>query len=86
MDIWNGQDLFMQIRYPGDVLSDTTVWTPGKPPSSVLKPLLTLHKWQFWRDCFRAVAGEESEAGDECKTVSTKAADMMDAIEKNMSF
>lgn len=76
----------MQIRYPGDVLPETTVWTPGKPPSSIRKPLLTLHKWQFWRDCFRAAAGEESEAGDECKAVSTKAADMMDAIEKNMSF
>lgn len=83
--LWNGQNLFTQIRYSGDMLpKDSQKWIPGRLDHA--EPLLTLERWHFWRDRFRAVAGEKHEASDECKAVAVKAVDMMDAFENNMSF
>jgi hypothetical protein len=81
--LWNGQNLFAQIRYPGDGLPHD--YKKGGPFFSS-ELVITLPQWRFWRDGFRAVAEEKYEASDECKTVAVKAADMMDALEKNMTF
>ena len=83
--LWNGQNLSTQIRYPGDVSSeDRGMWRPGELYHG--EPLFDIPRWHFWRDGFRAVAGGKHEASDECKAVAVKAADMMDALEKNMTF
>lgn len=84
--LWNGQNLFTQIRYPGDLLPKDKSQKRSLEEPDHHEPLLTLQKWHFWRDRFRAVAGEKHEASDECKAVAVKAADMMDAFEKNMAF
>ncbi|KAI9860061.1 MAG: hypothetical protein M1813_006409 [Trichoglossum hirsutum] len=82
--LWNGQSLFKQVLFLGDILSgDTRSWSPG--PLYDGEPLLSLHRWHFWRDRFRAIAGED-EVSDECKNVAGKVTDMMDAFEKNLTF
>ncbi|KAK2759837.1 hypothetical protein FQN54_002571 [Arachnomyces sp. PD_36] len=80
--LWNGQKLFAQIKYTGTVFPQ--YWSPGELYSG--EGLLTIHRWRFWADRFRAMAGEKSECSDECKAVAVKAADMMDAFEKYMTF
>lgn len=77
--LWNGQNLFTQIRYPGDQES-----SPGKLSRD--GPTITLQEWRSWRDSFKAVTVEKYDSGDECKAVAVRAADMMDAFERNMSF
>jgi hypothetical protein len=71
------------MRYPSDLPSDSEKWTPGGLYFD--EPLLVLPRWHFWRDGFWAVT-EKPEASDECKAVAIKAADMMDSVEKNMTF
>lgn len=83
--LWNGQNLFVQIQYPGDVLAREDRGWEARDAYRVTQPL-TIDRWHLWRDSFRAVAGEKHDASDECKAVSVKAADMMDALEKNMTF
>lgn len=64
------------------------MWAPG--PLYGGKAHLTLNRWHFWRDGYRAVAscGKEKEKGysQECKSVAAKAAALMDALEENMTF
>lgn len=87
--LWYGQSFFKQVLSPGDVtLDDLQCWSPG--PLYDGKRFLSLHRWHFWRDSFKAVAcgeqGGEKGLGQECMTVAAKAADMMDSLEKNMTF
>jgi hypothetical protein len=74
---------FKQILYPGDIRDDLRPWSAG--PLYDGKPLLTLHRWHFWKDGFKAIEGED-ERSDECKRVAAKAADLMACIEKNLTF
>ena len=84
-----GQSFFKQVLFPGDVSSDDLrLWNPG--PLYDGKAYLSLQRWHFWRDGFNAVASDEKEEekgfGQECKMVAAKAAEMMDSLEKNMTF
>lgn len=87
--IWGGQTFFKQLLSPPDVSSeDLRNWTPG--PLYNGKAHFSLHRWHFWRDGYYAVAssGKEDEKGysQECKDVAARAAAIMDALEKNMTF
>ena len=86
--LWYGQSFLKQILFREDVSTDTLqMWSPG--PLYDGKSFLSLHRWHFWRDSFSAVASEEKREkgfGQECKTVAGKAADLMDSLEKNMTF
>lgn len=87
--IWYGQSLFKQILFSEEVSTDDLRgWRPGSLYDG--KKFLSLHRWHFWRDSFKAVASQEKEEekqyGQECKMVAAKAADMMDSLEKNMTF
>ena len=87
--LWGGQGFFKQVICPGDVSSyDLRCWTPGQRYKS--KAALSLDRWHFWRDGFNAVASREKEKeiefSQECKMVALKAANMMDALEMNMTF
>lgn len=81
--LWNGQNLFTQIRYPGDAPIQGQKWTPGTRDHD--EPIFTLERWHFWRYCFRTVPGKYG-ASDECKSVAVKVVNMMDAFEENMKF
>ena len=87
--LWSGQSLFKQLIYPGEISSEMMRWwSPGELYDG--KPDLSLHRWHFWRDGYNAVASSGNEGGtgygQESKDVATKAAAIMDALEKNMSF
>lgn len=84
--LWYGQALFKQILFIGHVSSeDRRGWAPGD--LYIGKGTLSLHRWHFWRDGFRATTSDASGAfSEECKSVAKKAADMMDAIESSLSF
>jgi hypothetical protein len=82
--LWNGQSLFKQVMYPGDVSSDDMQsWEPE--PLYDGKPLLSLDRWRFWSRGFQAAAGN-SALGDECRSVARKAANTMDSLEQSMMF
>ncbi|KAK1770168.1 hypothetical protein QBC33DRAFT_609500 [Phialemonium atrogriseum] len=67
--------------------SDEKSWRLG----SLLKDekrsmgLLSLERWRFWADGFKAVAADE-KSSDECRSLSGKAPRLMDAMEMNMTF
>lgn len=83
-----GQSLFKQVRFAGEVSGeDLRRWSPG--PKYKGGAELTLRRWRFWRDRYKAIASsseeDEQRYGEECKNVATKAAALMDALEKNMT-
>ena len=88
--LWYGQSFFKEIIYPGEIDNNTLRrWQPG--PLYTGTQFLSLHRWQFWKDSFKnVVSGEQDEEkggyGLECRSVSAKAADIMDALERNMTF
>jgi Protein of unknown function (DUF3632) len=81
--LWNGHSLFKQVLYRGDVPEDTRKWNPGKLYDG--KPLLTLHRWTFWKERFIAIS-ESDDHGEECRNLSGRAAALMDCIEKQLTF
>ena len=64
------------------------MWSPG--PLYDGKAHLTLDRWHFWKNVYRAVAaggGEEKERySKERRNVAAKAAALMDALEMSMTF
>jgi hypothetical protein len=70
--LWNGQGLFKLVLWPGD----------GKMEEM---QQITLKDWHTWRARFREIAGS-GKFGEECRTVAGKAANMMDMLERVMSF
>lgn len=84
--LWNGQGLFKQVMYPGDVPSNgvpVPSWNAG--PLYKGKPVLSLDRWQFWRKGFEASAGDSSLA-EECRNVARKVANLMESLEQSMMF
>lgn len=80
--LWNGQSLFKQVMYPGDVPSDgVQTWKSG--PLYKGKSILSLDRWQFWKKGFKASA-EDSSLGGECRNVARKVANLMDSLEQSM--
>lgn len=86
--LWHGQGLFLQLRYQGDISAlDKQAWTPGELYSAKKDEVgLTLRRWRFWRTRFGEVAQEANGTSEECKAVAGKVVDMMDVIEKSMTF
>lgn len=68
--LWAGQGLFKQVALP--VLP-------------VDKEQITSEDWRSWRVGFAAVAVGEKYS-EECRAVAKRAVEMMDALEKGMSF
>ena len=88
--LWYGQSFFEHVIYPGEISDDDLrCWTPG--PLYNGTKILSLHRWQFWKQNFRNISsgGQDEKKGgysQECRSVSAKAAKIMDALEKNMTF
>lgn len=88
--LWYGQSLFKQILFQGDVDPDDLVksWCPGELYRG--EGGLSRGRWRFWRDGFGAVAawggGEKEGYGEECVRVAARAAEIMEALEENMTF
>ncbi|KAI9799107.1 MAG: hypothetical protein M1825_004874 [Sarcosagium campestre] len=87
----SGQRLFQQVQFLGQIDDDDLrSWRPGPLYSNDDDDArLTLQRWRFWRDGFSTVASGEKQGktfSEECRNLALKAADMMDAFEKNMSY
>ena len=87
--IWCGQSLFKLLLFPGEVSpTDLSHWAPG--PLYEGEADFTLHRWRFWRDSYSAIAASNDTDGkgysQECKDGAAKAAALMDAFEKDMTF
>ncbi|RDW70677.1 DUF3632 domain-containing protein [Aspergillus mulundensis] len=77
---WSGQELFKAISY---VSED---YTPGEPgPLYTGEGGLSLHRWRFWKDGFRA-AGGDMGIGEEARGVAGKAAVLMEGLESALVF
>jgi hypothetical protein len=48
-------------------------------------PKLGLERWKFWKKSF-LVAAERTGADEECERLARRAADLMDSIERNMTW
>lgn len=84
--LWHGQGLFMQIRYPGhESKEDKRLWNPGELYKGG-EPLLTVHRWHFWADRFKATVTESKGMSEECSAVVGKAVSMMECIERSMTL
>ncbi|TVY84807.1 hypothetical protein LSUE1_G000835 [Lachnellula suecica] len=70
--LWNGQSLFKVLLYPGDQEKQET----GE---------FELEHWHLWRDGFNEAAASE-RFGEECRSVARRAAEIMDILEKSLSF
>jgi hypothetical protein len=83
--LFSGQNLFVRI-----VQVPMSVSTEGELASSRGGSLfdghnLGLERWRFWKKAF-AVAIERQGSNEECKRLSSKAMDLMGAIERNMTL
>ena len=90
--LWSGQSFYKHLLFPGEA-KDRWGWNPGKLyDGSRDRDVFSLRRWHFWRDGFRAAAEgtdlmvDEKGAGREVMEVSRRAAEIMDALEKNMTF
>ena len=83
--LWYGQSLFRQVLVASGPLDEDTLrmWSPG--PLYKGTSDLTIDRWHFWRDGFVA-AGRDENRSEECRQVSAKAVDIMQALEKSMVF
>ena len=88
--LWSGQSVFKYATYSKDVIEeDPRPWDSG--PLYDGKPLMDLDRWRFWKEGFRAVEKSavfvaQDELGKECSDVSRRAAEIMEVLEKSMSF
>ncbi len=88
--LWCGQSLFKQVLYTGEVDPDRLQksWRPGTLFRG--EGGLSVERWHFWRRGFSAVAagkgGEKEGYGKECMEVAARAAAIMEALEKAMTF
>lgn len=81
--LWSGHSLFKQILYPDDEFPNgQPIWEPG--PLYGGPPLLSVHRWRFWRDGFKVAAQNHNQSG-ECRNVSSKVVKMMESIEEAMT-
>lgn len=85
--LWDGQEIYKYMANPLPVSDvDEKTWWLGNccTPSSML--VVSLARWQFWKEGFKAAGAEGGGRSLECKDLAGRAAALMDFIEKSMSF
>lgn len=76
--LFNGQCLAQHLIYSGEPNDDLKrCWKAGSEYSG--PGTFDLQRWKFWRDGFRAAA-EAGDASEEIKSISGKAARLMDLL------
>lgn len=85
--LWDGQEIFKHMANPLPVSDvDAQMWRLGDRCTSSSMPVVSLARWQFWKEGFKAAGIEDGEGSHECKDLAGRAAALMDVIEKSMSF
>ncbi|QGA17132.1 hypothetical protein EYB26_004802 [Talaromyces marneffei] len=82
----SGQWFFTEMVYvqrsPADLAEVGPSWRTG---SLYKGPILGLERWKFWQKAFIAAA-ESVHANEECKTLSLKSANIMQALAENVTW
>ena len=88
--LWCGQSLFKQILFPGEVDPDQLKNSLRAGTSYWGKGGMSVERWRFWKDGFKAVAigagDQKGGYGEESKEVAARAASIMETLEKAMPF
>lgn len=85
--LWDGQEIFKYMANPLPISDvDARVWRLGDGCTLSSVPVVCLARWQFWKEGFKAAGAEGGEGSREFKDLAGRAAVLMDAIEKSMSF
>lgn len=85
--LWDGQEIYKYMVNPLPVSDvDERMWRLGNGCTLSSVAVVSLARWQFWKEGFKAVGAEASEASYECKDLAGRAAALMDVIQKSMSF
>ena len=90
-----GQSFFRSLLLEGSNRSgpnEVKAWSPGPLYSG--KAALSIDRWRFWRDRFKVYASLAQEpdrsrigpCSEECQCLAQKAAEMMDILERCLSF
>ncbi len=85
--LWNGQALFKLIIYDHNenTATDSSEWLLGKGlEGSSIKPR-SVERWRYWKTGFENIE-KESDASNECKNLSSRAASLMSSIDQAMLF
>lgn len=87
--LWYGQALYKQITWSdfGNDPITASMWQfgPGYEASGLARGLLDKSRWEFWRTGFQAAAGE-STYPEECRILASKAACIMEQLERDTVF
>lgn len=65
---------------------DAQMWRLGDRCTSSSVSVISLARWQFWKEGFKVAGAKDGERYHECKDLAGRAAALMDVIEKSMSF
>jgi hypothetical protein len=66
---------------------EANMWQLGNRYSSASMAIVSLERWQLWKDGFTSPASAKvGEGSHECKDLSGRAAALIDVIEKSRSF
>lgn len=86
--LWDGQEIFKYMANPLRVSDDEArIWRLGERCSSSSVDVISLARWQLWKEGFKAAAAAEGpKCSNESKNLAERAAALMDAIEKSSSF
>lgn len=85
--LWDGQEVFKYMANPLPVSDDEArMWRLGERCSSSPVGVVSLARWRLWKEGFKAAAAEGPEGSHESKDLAGRAAGLMDAIEKSLSF
>lgn len=85
--LWDGQEIFKYMANPLPVSeADARSWRLGDRCTLPSVPVVSLARWRLWKEGFRAAGAEGGDGSQECRDLAGRAAALMDAIEKSMSF
>lgn len=84
--LWDGQEIFKYMANPLPVSDDEArIWRLGERCSSSSVDVISLARWQLWKEGFKAAAAAD-DGSHESKDLAERAAGLMDVIEKSLSF
>lgn len=85
--LWDGQEIFKYMANPlSDDDLDVDAWRLEDTDTVPSVPAFSVARWRLWKEGFMAAGAEGGDGSQECRDLAGRAAALMDAIEKSMSF
>ena len=88
--LWYGQSLFKMILYSQFEEEDAMAvnggaWRLGSHYEGPQLVVRSVERWRFWKGRFDAIESD-TQASDECRKLASKAAGLMEAIQRALLF